>query len=134
MEIGIQQIIVYILFAWFFIFLLGKMQLNRIKKKLFYKIDEVSILMAKRWGEITLDQFYERVFADWDEMVRSSAKFVLSINELYPVSADPQKIKERMKLSPEWLGAFLQLRGTDLNMTESQREKVNEIVNLAPKR
>lgn len=134
MDIGIQQIAIFALIIWFFIFLLGMMQMNRIKKRLFNRIDETIDLINDRGKEITLDEIYNIVFADWDELVHSSAKFVLSKNELYPVPANPTKIKERLNLSPVWLGAYLRLQGAEPDMTNSQKEKVNEILKLATKK
>lgn len=127
-----MQIAIIVLFTWFLFFLLGQYQLNRIKKKLFAKIDERVKTLEKAKQTDTLDSFYAHIFADWDTVVKSNAWFVLSANELYPVPANPQRLKDRLKLTPAWLSAYLHLQGTDLEMTESQRTSVEEILALVP--
>lgn len=128
-----MQIAIIVLFTWFLFFLLGRYQLSRIKSKLFAKIDARVEKLEKAKQTDTLDSFYAHTFNDWDAVVKSNAWFVLSDNELYPVPANPQRLKDRLKLTPAWLGAYLKIKGTDLEMTESQRASVEEILALVPK-
>ncbi len=132
MAFGIQQITVTILIIWFFIFVAGKLQQNRIKKKLFHRIKTELSTKLETNPDLSLDTFYDWVFSGWDDLVRKNAWFVLNKNELWPVAANPKRLKKQMNLTPEWLGAYLQIRGTQLQMSESQQEDINHIINTTP--
>jgi hypothetical protein len=128
MEFGPQQITLLLLFAWFSLFLAGRYQQKRIKKALFDRVKTGIEPALKENPGLSLDAYYEWVFSDWEDLVRRNARFVLSDNELYPVSADPTRLQRRMNLTLIWLGAYLKLSGKELAMTDEQRTAVNGVV------
>ncbi len=132
MEFGIQEITLTILFIWFAIFVAGKWQQSRIKRKLLKRMMEGVRSKLEENPDLTLDAFDEWVFANWDSLVRENAWFILNKNELWPVPADPQRVKSQMNLTPEWLGAYLKLRGYELQMNEEQQESVSDIIQSIP--
>ena len=132
MAFGIQEITLTILFIWFAIFIAGKWQQSRIKKQLLKRIRDGVQSKLEENPELTLDAFYEWVFDGWDSLVRENAWFVLNQRELWPVPADPGRVKSQMNLTPEWLGAYLKLRGYDLKMNDTQAQAVSEIIESIP--
>jgi hypothetical protein len=132
MQFGIQQITVILLVVWFIMFVAGKLQQRRIKKKLFNRIQEGIQPALEKDPDLGLDEYYDWVFSKWGDLVRSNAWFVLSKNELYPVSADPDRLKDRMNLTPVWLGAYLKLKGIELKMNEDQEAAVQAIIETVP--
>jgi hypothetical protein len=132
MTFGIQQITLIILFIWFAIFIAGKWQQSRIKKQLLKRIRDGAQSKLAEDPALTLDAFYDWVFEGWDTLVRENAWFILNQRELWPVPADPERVKAQMNLTPEWLGAYLQLRGYQLEMNEAQAQAVSDIVQSIP--
>lgn len=132
MNFGIQQITIILLVVWFLMFVAGKIQQNRIKKKLFARIHQGLAPAQKNNADLGLDEYYGWVFSDWDELVKRNAWFILSKSELYPISANPERVMARMNLTPAWLGAYLELTGNKIKMTEDQRAAVDAIIESVP--
>jgi hypothetical protein len=120
MTFGIQQITIILLIVWFLMFVDGKIQQSAIKKKLFARIHQGLITKKDKNPDLALDEFYEWVFSNWDELVKKNAWFILSKSELYPISANPDRVMARMNLTPAWLGDYLKLTGKEIKMTEEQ--------------
>ena len=129
MTIGIQQITVIILIVWFVLFVTGKLQQGRIKIKLLERIQKGIDPAIKANPQLTLDEFYQWVFADWGRLVRKNAWFVLAPSELFPIAPRPEQMRTQMNLTPVWLGAFLAVKGhPSLVMTEAQQAGIQEIL------
>ena len=132
MTFGMQQITIILLVVWFLMFVAGKIQQGQIKKKLFARIHQGLGSAQEKNPDLTLDEFYDWVFSDWDQLVKGSAWFILSQSELYPIAANPERVKVRMNLTPAWLGAYLQLSGNEIKMTEDQQAAVEAIIESVP--
>lgn len=131
MEFGFQEITIILLVAWFLMYVAGRYQQNRIKKALFTRIRTGVELALEENPGLGLNEYHAWVFSEWEHIVKNNAWFVLSQNELYPVGVHPNRMKEQMNLTPEWLGAFLKLEGTELKMDETQSAAVDSIVQMA---
>lgn len=132
MEFDFQQITIVLLILWFLMFVAGKFQQGRIKKKLFERIREGLAPAGEKNPNLSLGAYYDWVFLDWENLVKRNAWFILSPNELYPVAADPERVRTRMNLTPAWLGAYLRLGGVELEMTEDEQAAVTAIVETVP--
>lgn len=132
MELGFQQITIILLILWFLMFVAGKYQQGRIKKKLFERIRKGLAPAREKDPDLSLSAYYDWVFSDWGNLVKRNAWFILGPNELYPVSADPERVQSRMNLTPTWLGAYLKLCGVELEMTDDEQAAVNAIVETVP--
>jgi hypothetical protein len=132
MKLGFQQITVILLFLWFVMFVAGKLQQGRIKKELFKRIREGLAPAREKDPDLSLSAYYAWVFEGWDQLVKKNAWFILGPSELYPVSADPERVRSRMNLTPAWLGAYLKLSGVELAMTEDEQAAVDAIVASVP--
>ncbi len=134
MTIGIQQITLFLLVSWFFMYVTARYQQDRIKKSLFKRIEEGLGPALRKDPHLNLEKFYTWVFADWDQLVRENAWFVLSKSELYPIPARPEQLKIQMNLTPSWLGAYLRLQGKNLQMSEALEESVQKIIQSLPEK
>jgi hypothetical protein len=132
MEIGIQEITLGLLTLWFVVFVAGKIQQNRIKKKLLQRIREGVKPLQKENPDLNLDEAYAWVFSNWNSLVRKNAWFVLNKSELFPVAIHPERLRSQMNLTKPWLGAYLTLHGVDLSMSEAQKAAVTEIIQAIP--
>ncbi len=132
MNFGIQQITIILLVVWFLMFVAGKIQQGTIKKKLFARIHQGLGPAQENNPDLTLDEFYDWIFSDWNELVKRNAWFILSQSELYPISANPERVMARMNLTPAWLGAYLELTGKKIKMSEEQQAAVDAIIQSVP--
>jgi hypothetical protein len=128
-QLEIQQITVILLVIWFVVFVAGRFQQNQIRKKLFHRIESGLENALKENPELTLNSYYSWVFVEWESLVKQNARFVLSKNEIYPVAANPDRLKERWNLTPIWLGAYMKKNDLPIKMTEQQEEAVDAILN-----
>lgn len=132
MKLGFQQITIILLILWFLMFVAGKFQQGRIKKNLFKRVREGLAPAREKDPTLSLSAYYEWVFEDWENLVKQNAWFILGPNELYPVAANPERVRTRMNLTPAWLGAYLKLGGVELEMTEDEQAAVDAIVETVP--
>jgi hypothetical protein len=132
MKLGFQQITIILLILWFLMFVAGKFQQGRIKKQLLQRIREGVGPAQEKDPDLSLSAYYDWVFEGWEELVKKNAWFVLGPNELYPVSADPDRVRSRMNLTPAWLGAYLKLCGVELALSDEEQAEVDTIVAAVP--
>ena len=123
-----QNIGLIVLVLWFVFYLAGRYQQNRVKKALIKKLSNEIELVKKEQLPTGLDEFYDRVFMDWPDLVRLNAKFVLNKMELLPYPAKPEELKTRFNLTPAWLGAYSKLHGLELEATEDQQIEIEQIL------
>lgn len=118
--------------VWLVLFLTGRFQFGHIKKRtvdlVLSRLD--SLLEAS--PDLTVEEYYAFLLPRWEQMVRSSAWFIPHKTELWPMPATPQYVAQRIHFSPEWLGAFLSLRGYHLSAGPELQGKINLIKSLAP--
>ena len=112
---------------WLVFFLLGREQLKRVKTNTQRMVlENIEPALAKN-KNLTVSQYYKQVNKQWEEMVPKTAKFILHKSELYPVPAKLETVRARANFSPEWVGAFLHLKGYTLKATPAQQERINYI-------
>jgi hypothetical protein len=132
MQFTPQQITIFFLVSWFVIFIAGKLQQNRIRKKLIQRIKQGINKAKEEIPELTLDSYYTWVFSNWESLVKQNALFVLSKSELLPASANPGRLKKNWNLTPIWLGAFMKKNHLSIKMTDKQQKEVDAILNAYP--
>jgi len=132
MQITLQQVGLIVLGLWFVMFLAGTYQQNRIKNKILKRIDSGIEEALKKNSELTIDEYYQTTFADWDDFVRSNAWFILNKTEFLPVLAKPESVKKRFNFTAIWLGAYLRFQGYRLEANNEQNAAIDAIIEAAP--
>ena len=125
-------LIAVLLGVWLLFFLSGRFQFDRIKKRTVdLVLSQLDSLLEAR-PDLTVEGYYSFLLPRWEQMVRSSAWFIPHKTELWPMPARPEYVARRIHFSPEWLGAFLSLRGYHLSADPELQGKMNLIKSLAP--
>ncbi len=124
------NVICAILSIWFILFLLGREQTKRIKAKTKnIALENIEKSLEKN-KDLTIDEYYEQINKQWEQMIHSTAKFILHRNELFPLPAKPEIVRKQINFSPEWLGAYLTLNGYVLKAKPEQQKRVDFILSL----
>ncbi len=121
-----------VLGIWLVFFMLGKRQFEKTKA---YTTDLLveEYKKAARGGHIpNLDRLYRAVEITWEAWLAQNVRFILNKVELWPVKATPEVVRQRLNMSPEWAGAYLELNGYKVEARPEQAEKIAHIVSLAP--
>lgn len=121
-----------VLGAWLVLFLLGRRQFEKVKAYTMDLLVEEYQRAAKAGVIPGLDKLYRMIEVKWEIWLQENIRFILNKAELWPVKATPELVRQRMNMSPEWVGAYLQLKGYQVEATPAQREKIEYIVSLAP--
>lgn len=119
-----------VLGLWLLLYLLGRKQLDRLKsntKQL--ALDGIEAALEKN-NDLTIQQYYEKLNGQWEQMVPQTTKFIPHKSELFPVPAKLETVRKQLNYSPEWLGAFLKLNGHTLKATAAQQERIEYILSL----
>ncbi|NLH46120.1 MAG: hypothetical protein GX451_08360 [Acholeplasmataceae bacterium] len=124
------NIICAILSIWFILFLLGREQTKHIKTKTKnIALENIEKSLQKN-EDLTIDEYYEQINKQWEQMVHNTAKFILHRNELLPLPAKPEIVRRQINFSPEWLGAYLTLNGYVLIAKPEQQKRIDFILSL----
>ena len=128
----IPPVISVIIFSiWIILFLLGRSQFNKIKdatmKLILANIDEEK----KKNKNLTLDQYYEMLYPQFEAIVKANAKFIPHKTEMFPMPARPEYVKTRMTFTPEWVGAYLKLNGYSIIANRQQQKTIDYILELS---
>lgn len=128
-----QTLVTILSAAWLIMFITGRSQYERIKKRTIELLLKGADLAKKRNLELSVEQYYDQLQPAWEQMVRDSAHFILHKTELWPVLATPEYVRKRMNFTPAWLGAYLRLHGHKLSAAPELEEQIKAILDLAPK-
>ena len=115
---------------WLVFFVLGREQFKRIKANTQRIALENIVPALEKNKNLTVSQYYKAINKQWEEMVPKTAKFIPHKSELYPVPAKLETVRARINFSPEWLGAFLHLKGFTLKATPAQQERIDYIASF----
>ena len=116
---------------WIIFFLWGRAQFNNVKDKTVSLIIENIDEAKKKIKNLTIDQYYEMIYPQFEEIVKTSAKFIPHKTELFPVPAKPEYVKTRMNFTPEWVGAILSLHGHAIKADRKQQKTIEYIIALS---
>jgi hypothetical protein len=105
------------------IWLSSKYQLNKIEKATKQYSLEASRAELDKNPRIKTDELYDRIFPGWSEMVLRTAWFVPHRWELWPVPTNPEKVRDQVKFTPEWLEQFLLENGIEVQPSPEGKEK-----------
>ncbi len=101
----------FLLVFWYAIFLAGTFQFRAIEKKTKKLVLEIVKAFSGSGKELSYEEIFKAVYAQWCEMVPKTAWFILSKSELRPIPASLANVERRLKFSPEWIKTFLQKQG-----------------------
>lgn len=129
-----QNLFVIILGIWLVLFVTGRYQMNQIKRKTMGLVLDHAKIHLKKYPAPDLMSFYKEIYPTWEEMVRRTAIFVPHKSELFPVAARPEKMRDQIHFSAEWVGAFLEKNGYEISATPEQQQKIKAILAKGVKR
>lgn len=118
--------------VWLLFFLLGRRQFEKVKEYTTKLLVEEYQRAAKSGVVPNLDKLYRMIEAKWESWLEENIRFILNKSELWPVRATTEYVRQRMNMSPEWVGAYLRLNGYEVEATPEQSQKIEHIVSLAP--
>ncbi len=123
-----------VLGLWLIFFLLGQYQMKQIKKKTVAIVLDHAKIYLNKYPAPNLLSFYNEIYPTWVEMVRSTAIFVPHKSELFPVPARPERLRESIHFSAEWVGAYLEKNGYKIDATTEQKQKIRAILATGQKK
>ncbi len=121
-----------VLGIWLLFFVLGKRQFEKVKAyTLQLVVDEFRKI--KRSNPVpNLDNLFQAIMDIWEPWLAKNIRFIPHKTEFWPMPAKPDYVRQRMNLNPEWMGAYLELKGMKVEATPEQAEKIAQIVAMAP--
>lgn len=128
------QISFVFFFVWMIFFLSGKYQYSKIKSFTLNFVEEKIREVYAHNPKITVNEFYKMIYPLWRDSITGKYWFIPHKTELFPIKASPENIAKRLNLSPEWLGAYLEIKGYRLKRSRQQEQRIQEIIALTPKR
>jgi len=131
MHIDIQFLYVFSLFIWLLFFLAGKFQYSRLRNATMNLALEQADTLLRRDRDLTVEHCYEVLLPEWERMLKRTTWFIPHKTEMWPMPARPDYVRNRMNLSPVWLGAFLELNGFKLLAAPALKVQIDEIVKRA---
>jgi hypothetical protein len=134
MNLDISPWIAILSAIWLVMFILGRWQFNRVKQYTTDMILEEARRKKSLNQYLTVEDLYQQLQPGWEEMIKKNAWFILHSTELFPVPAWPSIVKNRLKFTPAWMGAFLRLNGVKLPARVELENEIERIVMLAPQK
>lgn len=122
-----------ILFIWLLLFLGGKYQLKKIKEYTVKIVEDHAKSALQKNPELSIDAYYRLIFPIWKDEVKKYW-FIPHRSELFPIRTSPENIGKRINFTPEWVGAYLELKEIHLKRNKQQSEKIKEIIALSARK
>ena len=128
MQINFQLLYVLSLLVWLCLFVTGKLQYDRLRKRTMELAVEKAEALLRTDRNLTVERCYELLLPEWEEMLKRTTWFVPHKMELWPVPARPEYVRKRLNLSPFWLGAYLRLHGFSLPAESDLQAEIDQVV------
>ncbi|MBC7251147.1 MAG: hypothetical protein H5T62_12780 [Anaerolineae bacterium] len=103
-----------VLAVWLCVFVAGRLQLRRIKRKSVELVVEMGQELIAGKPHITARGLYKRIYPRWCAALQEWAWFVPHRLDLWPVPVKPETVQQKFPFSPEWIAEVLRRHGIRL--------------------
>jgi hypothetical protein len=127
------QISIIFFSIWLVFFLAGRYQFESIKKMTADLVEKNISDSLKSNPNLSVDDYYQIISKIWLSNISKNYYFIPHKTELFPVKIFPESLMKRINFSPEWVGAYLKIKGFRLVCSTDQAKRIDDIVAKAPK-
>jgi hypothetical protein len=106
-----QSLVSAILAVWLGVFMVGRLQLQRIERKSVELVVEMGRELLANKPHITASGLYERIYPRWSQSLREWGWFVPHRLDLWPVPVKPETVQQKLPFSPQWIAGVLRQHG-----------------------
>jgi intein-encoded DNA endonuclease-like protein len=122
------QISIIIFSLWLILFLAGRYQFNKIKQYSMTFVESNAQTALDKNPKLSINEYYGQIYQQWAEHISKKYFFIPHKTELFPILSNPENVAKRINFTPEWVGAYLQLKSFHLERTKEQEKRIDEIL------
>jgi hypothetical protein len=123
------QISFIIFFIWLVLFIAGQYQLKKIKEHTVKLVVGHVDRSLQKNPDLSVDEYFEYIFPFWEDEVKKYW-FIPHKSELFPIRVSTENLVKRINFTPEWVGAYLDIKEIHIKRTKLQEKRIKEIISL----